>query len=337
MSTNPANLWRREHAKARDGELSFPQSGLPERRVTETWNLICLVGEADMTEDLAVSIWPDFSPGVYRGDGYYIERLQIKQIGDSEHCQAVLELVFTAGPNREGSSKDPNPLRRPIEWEVDTDFQEAPAEVDGEGNQLVNTAGEQIIGLVKNDPILIFSAVRYITNIPQWLGQFAIECVNSDPVDLDGFIAAPETLKMRGVRLSLPQYTEIDGREIRYRELPLTFHYKETTWREQYLNQGMTEYFGPKPIYEVFPVFGSRLIGYTQAVRRPCLDSTGKPVEKPVPLNKDGQQIREYKNVAPPGQTPQFEWVLKELLDKSDLHFVEYLIPKKLDFNLLLT
>ena len=60
-------------------------------------------------------------------------------------------------------------------------------------------------------------------------------------------------------------------------------------------------------------------------------------MEKPVPLNKDGQQIREYKNVAPPGQPPQFEWVLKELLDKSDLHFVEYLIPKKLDFNLLLT
>jgi hypothetical protein len=41
--------------------------------------------------------------------------------------------------------------------------------------------------------------------------------------------------------------------------------------------------------------------------------------------------------VAPPDETPQYEWVLKQKLEKSDLHFVAYLIPRKLDFNLLFT
>jgi len=340
MALPQARLWRRELAHQRDGELTYPQDGTPERRVTEYWNLICLTDQADMSEDLCAALFPDLSPGIYRQNGYYVERLKIEKLASSEHCQAVVETVLRVGSGR-GTVYDPNPLRRPLRWEVDTDFEEIPAEVDGEGNQLVNTAGEQLIGIVREEQILVFNATRYVTQIPQWLGQFAHVCCNSEPVDLDGFIAAPETLKMKGVRLSLPQYTEVDGREVEYREMPLQFLYRETTWRTEYLNQGLTEYFPPKPIYAPWEqtLIGQprKILAYTQEIRRPATDSAGKQVQKPVPLNKDGNQIREYKNVAPPDQTPQFEWVLKQKLDKADLHFVSYLIPRKLDFNLLFT
>jgi hypothetical protein len=340
MANPQARLWRRELAHERDGELNYPQTGSPERRVTEYWNLICLTTQADMSEDLASALFPDIAPGTYRPNGYYVERLKIQKLDNSEHCQAVVELTLTVGSGR-NTVNDPNPLRRPLRFEVDTDFEEVPAEVDGEGNPLVNTASEPLLGIVREEQILVFSGTRYITQIPQWLGQFAHVCVNSEPIDLDGFIAEPETLKMKGVKLSLPQYTEIDGREIEYREMPLQFFYRESTWRTEYLNQGLTEYFPAKPIYQPFylaPIGEPpKILGYTQEIRRPAVDSTGKPVTKPVPLTKDGTQIRERINVAPPGSEPQFEWVLKQKLEKSDLHFVKYLIPRKLDFNLLFT
>ncbi len=337
MANPQARLWRRELAHERDGELSYPQTGSPERRVTEYWNLICLTTQADMSEDLASALFPDIAPGTYRPNGYYVERLKIQKLDNSEHCQAVVELTLTVGSGR-GTVNDPNPLRRPLRFEVDTDFEEVPAEVDGEGNPLVNTAGEPLLGIVREEQVLVFTGSRFVTQIPQWLGEFAHVCVNSEPVDLDGFIAEPETLKMKGVKLSLPQYTEIDGREIEYREMPLQFFYRQSTWREEYLNQGLTEYFPKRPIYGPYDASGfAFLLGYTQEIRRPATDSTGKSVAKPVPLNAEGNQIREYVNVAPPDTAPQYEWVLKQKLEKSDLHFVKFLIPRKLDFNLLFT
>jgi hypothetical protein len=337
MANPQARLWRRELAHERDGELNYPQTGSPERRVTEYWNLICLTTQADMSEDLASALFPDIAPGTYRPNGYYVERLKIQKLDNSEHCQAVVELTLTVGSGR-NTVNDPNPLRRPLRFEVDTDFEEVPAEVDGEGNPLVNTAGEPLLGIVREEQVLVFTGSRFVTQIPQWLGEFAHVCVNSEPVDLDGFIAEPETLKMKGVKLSLPQYTEIDGREIEYREMPLQFFYRQSTWREEYLNQGLTEYFPKRPIYGPYDASGfAFLLGYTQEIRRPATDSTGKSVAKPVPLNAEGNQIREYVNVAPPDTAPQYEWVLKQKLEKSDLHFVKFLIPRKLDFNLLFT
>lgn len=337
MALPQARFWRKELAHQRDGELTYPQDGTPERRVTEYWNLICLTDQADMSEDLACALFPDICPGTYRPNAFYVERLKIDKLDNSEHCQAVVELTLKVGAGR-GTVNDPNPLRRPLRFEVDTDFEEVPAEVDGEGNPLVNTAGEPLLGIVREEQVLVFTGSRFITQIPQWLGEFAHVCVNSEPVDLDGFIAEPETLKMKGVKLSLPQYTEVDGREIEYREMPLQFLYRQSTWREEYLNQGLTEYFPKRPIYGPYDASGfAFLLGYTQEIRRPATDSTGKSVAKPVPLNAEGNQIREYVNVAPPDTAPQYEWVLKQKLEKSDLHFVKFLIPRKLDFNLLFT
>lgn len=325
-----ARIWRRELAQGIDHEVTVQEGSPVERARKEVWNLICRVSPADMSEELAQQLWPDLAPGRYRSDGWYVERLRLRNIATSDHCQAEVDLVAKAKADRD----DPDPTRRPVSWEMDTDYIEKPAETDGDGNLLVNTAGDPIIGIVDYEPILVWTATRYVTRTPPWLKQFAQKCVNASPVSIDGFECAPETLKMEGLRLGPVEVTTVNGREILYREMPLKLLYKDSTWKDEYLNQGYTEYFPPQG-----QIFATNLFS-VPARRVPCVDSTGKPVESPVPLNKEGQRIREKvrRTVTESGISRTFEeWVIKERLDKKDLHFLKVQRYRKLDFNLLLS
>jgi hypothetical protein len=119
---------------------------------------------------------------------------------------------------------------------------------------------------------------------------------------------------------------------VRFRELPLQISYKKSTWVEEKINQGLTEYIPPQG-----QIFATNI--YTgPAQRRPCVDASGKPVEKPVPLTVDGRQIREKvkTGVASDG-TILYEWRIKEKLTKEDINFVKINMLTRLDFNLLLT
>ena len=92
----------------------------------------------------------------------------------------------------------------------------------------------------------------------------------------------------------------------------------------------MTEYIPPQN-----QIFATNLY-QIPASRRPCVDSSGKPVTKPVPLTKEGRQFRERVNVGTK-ESPMYEDRIKEKLDVSDINFIDVNLLKKLDFNLLLT
>jgi hypothetical protein len=324
------HTWRRELAHGLDQDVTVPDGGLIEKTKKESWNLICLQPPADMSESLAIRLWPDLAPGRFRSDFWYVERLRLKTIGNSEHVMAEVDLSLKG----RSEINDPNPLRRPLSFEMETDYIEVPTEVDGDGNPILNAAGDQITGIVNFEPILIFTGVRYITSTPAWLNDFAEKCVNSSPIEIDGFPCEPETVKMEGLTLGPIDYAFVDDKTIRFREMPLKLMYKKTTWKDEYLNQGFNEWIPPQN-----PIFATNL--YQIPGRRiPCVDSTGKPVEKAVPLTKDGARIRETvteKTVVGSQQITTTKRVIKEFLSKDDLNYISVQRNKKLDFNLLFT
>jgi len=320
-------IWRKELAHGTDAELSAPESAQPQARRKELWNLICLVREADMNETIAANLWPDIAPGRLRSDGWYVERLSIKSNSSSEHCIATVDIVALG---KSGSRRDPNPLRRPLSWSMTTDYIEVPAEVDRDQKPLVNAAFDPLIGVINYESILVWSTTRFITKTPSWLKDFAEKCTNETAFVIDGFECEPETLKMEGLELGEIDYTTIDEKEIAFRPMPLKLSYRKTGWIEKKINQGVTEYIPPHT-WNLF------LANYhVPASRRPCVDSSGKPVTKPVPLTKEGRQIRETVNVGT-RESPLFESRIKEKLDIKDINFIDVKLLKKLDFNLLLT
>jgi hypothetical protein len=323
-----SNLWRRELAWDREGETTVPDGGQTEKRRKESWNIICRVDyAADMDEDIAASLYPDIQPGRLRVDGWYVERLQVKPLGTTHHHVATVELVARG---KSGDRRDPNPLRRPITWSMTTDYIEVPAEVDADGKRLENKAFEPLIGIMTFEPVLMWSTIRYITKTPVWLIDFAEKCTNSTTFTMDGFEAESGTLKMEGLEIGEVDYATVDGKEIAFRPLPLKLAYRKKGWAEQKINQGMTEYIPPQN-----QIFATNLY-QIPASRRPCVDSSGKPVTKPVPLTKEGRQFRERVNVGTK-ESPMYEDRIKEKLDVSDINFIDVNLLKKLDFNLLLT
>lgn len=322
-----ASLWRKELADDRDGEYSIPIGELFQKRRTEYWNLVCLKPPAEMNEDIAAALWSDIAPGRIR-DGFYVERLKLKKLASTPHYVAEVEMINIGKNDR----NDPNPLRRPVSWTMRTDYVEKPAEVDADGNRIENKAFEPILGMVTYEPVLIFSTTRFVTSIPAWLKDFTEKCTNASAFTIDGFECEPLTCKLEGLEIGPVEVTEIDGKEVRYREVPLTVSYKKTTWIEERLNVGLTEYIPPQG-----QIFATNLYAIP-AQRRPCVDASGKPVEKPVPLTPDGRQIRERVQVGVAAdRTVLFEWRLKEKLDKKDINFCKFNMLKRLDFNLLLT
>lgn len=323
-----STAWRRELAHGLDQEVSVPSGGLVEKTKRESWNLICLEPPADMSETLAIKLWPDLAPGRFRSDFWYVERLRLKTIGTSEHILAEVDLSLKG----KSDINDPNPLRRPLSWEMDTDYIEVPAETDGEGNPILNAAGDPIRGIVDYEPILIWTATRFITSTPIWLKDFAHKCVNSVSVSLDGFECEPETLKMEGLRLGPIDFALVDDKVIRYREMPLRLMYKESTWKDEYLNQGFN-YLIPAQN----KIFATNLYQFP-ARKVPIVDSTGKPIEKEMPLTKTGYRFDEEVSVTElvngsPVTLKKFVW--KEILSKDDLNYITVQRNKKLDFNLL--
>jgi len=325
-----SGIWKRELAWDREGETTVPDGGQTEKRRKEAWNIICLVNyDADMDEDIAASLYIDIQPGRLRVDGWYVERLQVKPNGTSRHHIATVDLVMRG---KSGDRRDPNPLRRPITWSMTTDYIEVPAEVDADGKRIENKAFEPLIGIMTYEPVLVWSATRYVTRTPIWLPDFAEKCTNSTTFTMDGFEAIPGTLKMEGLELSEIDYATVNGNEIAFRMLPLKVSWRKKGWTEKKINQGMTEYI-PEFAQNLF--FANR----TYAVpggRFPCVDASGKPVTKPVPLTKDGRQFRERINVGTK-ESPMYEDRIKEKLDVADINFIDVNLLKKLDFNLLLT
>lgn len=325
-----STAWRREIAHGLDQEVSVPDGGLIEKSKRETWNLICLEPPADMTEALAIALWPDLAPGRFRSDFWYVERLRLKTIGNSEHVTAEVELSLKG----KSDISDPNPLRRPLSWEMDTDYIEIPAEVDADGKRIVNKAGDPIRGIVGYEPILVWTATRYITTTPEWLKDFAQKCTNSETVSLDGFECEPETLKMEGLRLGPIDYAYVDEKTIRFREMPLRLMYKKTKWIDRYLNQGFNRLIPAQN-----KIFATNIYQFPARLE-PIVDSTGKPIEKEVPLAEDGNWIFDIERVTElvdGTPTPMDKQVQRKILKPTDLNYIEVQLHKKLDFNLLFT
>lgn len=319
-------IWTRRAAHGVVGDAEKDQDERSMFTKTEHWNLICRGPRGDMSVELASTLWPDMSLGFIRTDRYAVQNLSIRSISTSEHILAKVELKKVG----RGDKRDPNPLARPLTFEMHTEYIEVPGGKDADGNLITNTAFDPIAGLIDYEPILVFEGIRYVTKTPDWLVDFAEKCTNSTEVSLDGFVCAPYTLKMEGLGLSSAEITEVNGREILYRELPIKFAYRKKTWFDEFLNAGLTEYFPAV----TNPFFPSSVI--TPERRERCVDAKGTPVEKPVQLTKDGQRFR-HKVARPTAANPDaYEWAVKEVLKKEELHTFKKLRLKKLDFNLLL-
>jgi hypothetical protein len=314
-------VWRRELAHGLD-----ETSRVDENRKVEKWDLIPASKPADMSNALAARLWPDMAVGFVRSDFWVVTDLRLRTVGTSEIVQATVDLELSGRGDRD----DPNPLRRPLSWSWSTEFIEVPAEVDADGRRLENTAKEPLTGLVDFEPIRVYRGVRYVTRLPEYYAEFEQKCTNSSPVVIDGEELAPLTLKMEGLSLGEIEVTVVNRKRIEYREMPLVLKYRRATWKERFLNQGKTEYFKGEQL--VFANFDY----YSPDRRVACVDSQGKQVEDPVPLNEDGQRFRHRVPAPSPSDPNATELVIKEELSPKDLVFLEFLRLKKLDFNLLL-
>lgn len=316
--------WLRNIGIVTDIEASM-ENGSPVDRMSEEWNLTNRDKSARITRDLAQQLWPDFQLNAVRDDFFYVTNFRLKNLGSTQHITATVDLRRAAT----GRPDDPNPIRRDLTWSMKTEYIEVPGGYDSDGNLITNTAHDPIAGLVDYEPIFIWEKTRYITKTPAWLPEFAYKCTNSTRVVLDGFVCEPFTLKLEGLELSPVEYTLVNNKEIAYRALPLKFAWKRGTWYEEFLNQGFNEYFPPQDL-DIF-------FRYTTPGRKErIVDAKGNPVEKPVPLTKEGQRFRE-RIPRPTTENPQaYEIVIKDVLDRKELHTFKRLRLRKLDFNLLL-
>jgi len=263
------------------------------RTHTQVWRAI-----TSSPTDTSYMVQAAFPPlgSVHPNDPYAYLTSKDPQVHDrSKHIWHVT-LVYTT--EREWSD---NPLDDPIECEWDTDISIEPYLFDRDGNPMLNSAGQPYSEAIKGEKAYwtVVCTSNQLT-IPAWLDDYK-NAYNSDSCVIDGLPFAPGQCKIKKIHLSRWQTRE----EFRYRVLQLTIKITEnptinlaggpTTvsgWAKNVIDEGLV-------CKTDNPIYGSGKVVF------PCHDSTGRPAQKPVPLDGHGAQL-----IGPDGGPPTAEQIV---------------------------
>lgn len=218
-----------------------------------------------------------------------------------------IDLEYTSKPK--DKDKEQNPLSQPAEIEWDTVEESEVIDVDGEGNPLLNAAGDFLEGIEEPVSYWIIKIKKNVAKVPRYILDYDLS-VNDGAVRVGGLTFPKDTLWLRRLRISDKQ-TEND---IDYYEFSFELHYKSKTWIRKFPNRGYHE-----------------IIYYPEGTivkQRILIDL--EPAAEPQWLDENGSRPTEIVTV---GGT-DIESV-KKILDPEDIHFVEYRTKKRKNFSRL--
>lgn len=183
--------------------------------------------------------------------------------------------VVTIGYTNEEFAE--NPLDEPAKTSWDTEIFQQVAETDVDGEAVVNAAGQYFDPPIMKDDFRLSATVRKnVVAVPAWVLEY-LNKTNLAAFTLDGMTFTAGQAKLAKLSLSEPQ----ERNDITYRVLTMLFQFKEDTWVEEPLNQGMMEK----------PTSGNIL----QKIK----DRNGQEVTKPVPLDANGRALWRTLPVTP--------------------------------------
>lgn len=210
---------------------------------------------------------------------------------DSDPFRWIVRVSYSSKIKK--PKEDKNPLRRPAKVSIKTEQFDRPTLVDAKGKPILNTAGDLVEGLTKDDSRLTIVVEKNVGSVPNWIDKYN-DAVNSDTIRLRGRTWKAGTLKFKN--LSIPS-TEITEDKIAYFTLSFELHHRKEGWEDLIPNRGFNE-----KVTEVVKVTDKTLVTFGDVIgKRTRLQKilVGKPPEPPsdpVWLDKEGHAFRNEDN-----------------------------------------
>lgn len=231
----------------------------------------------------AQSFFPRFNAEHFEEPGYFLDSWKPNQ---TQGCIWEVELEYVPF---KAERVDPNPLARIAEITFDTSLVEQPANRTWEGRPTVTTAGEPILGVMQQIPLVEYTVQKNLASDPSWL-QSHLGAVNADPIQLRGLTWAPKTLLLASC--SGGKFTTENRATYAPYTLKLMADYR--TWTQEVWNQGTVQL---KKVWRTYddPNTKSGLAHKQVWVQVPI--ETGdppEPVTDPVPIDINGVAIIDY-------------------------------------------
>jgi hypothetical protein len=231
-----------------------------------------------------------------------------------------------------------DPLSRPaVIREQSAKLQQAITR-DADGRPIINTAGDLILDLNRNVPLLVFEIQKNVSSAPLWFKTYP-DSINSDALIVDGLPCDPGTLVMDEFSLS----ERIEGEHsVPYRVLRFHLVYADAGWDEVVLNRGVHEI----SLVGVNPYNREGVSDPLVAVRVkvPNVSKDGQPLQQPAFLDLEGRRPRLKEGLREPsyladvrrlieGGATNFREDIKDPLDLSDIITLRFNTHVRLPFG----
>lgn len=177
--------------------------------------------------------WPAIGSPHNVISGVYCVRLAPRPVNSSpKHW--LLE-AFYETPS--GFGEDGDPTKIPIKWDWDGSITTVRVDRDKDGNPLVNSAGEPFDGPTAEIPVIGVTGTKWIKG-NQWNPATfmpLLNCVNSDPVTIQGGTFAAATLRINGIH---PDESTINGTS--FVKLAYKLQFNPLGFKLRFIDQGFS-------------------------------------------------------------------------------------------------
>jgi hypothetical protein len=218
---------------------------------------------------------PEFPPA-------FVDTVFIEQVNPRLYRLDVpYTTVRRPGEKREALD---NPLNRKAEIEVETTTLREIIETDLEGNPLVNTAGDLLVGVEEDETLWDIAIVKNVRpTLPAWFEDYG-NALNRDSVRIKGVTARKMQLKISGVKI--PDSQAENG--IEFIRLSIRMLYRKKGWERRFLNFGLRE-----KVFHSLPFEAGQVGFQSYSTLEPIRDHKGHVIEQPVALDAEGRACRE--------------------------------------------
>lgn len=206
--------------------------------------------------------------------------------------------------------EDKNPLKRKPKISFDSASIEIPADRDNKGRMVCSTAGEPLLGIMRQIPTIDYTINVNLPSDARWL-QTHLLAVNKDAVTLRGLTWKPKTLLFASV--SAGEFQKEN--KVDFTPYTLKIMANELTWTQEVFNTGTLQL----EEYEI-QRNGKTLKRYRQV--KILEGSPAEPVSEPKPLDEKGRYIDD--SLQPKRDEP---------VKKSKLISLKFDIQPELPFN----
>jgi hypothetical protein len=213
--------------------------------------------------------------------GFYFETITPKQIS------ALAWELDTRCTTFQFPDMPESPLNEPAEISIDSNEITEPTLFDYKLRPITTTAGEWLADVTVERCHWVYKVSKNVGSDPAWLDDYGA-AINSDPVRLRGRVRPKHSLMLR--RLSMTPYTTKN--KVSFSRLSFELHYRPELWIQQKWNMGTIQ-----------------LVEFTTAENKKAWrqekilsGSPAAPIDKPVPIGKDGKVIPGALN--PSGDQP---------------------------------